>query len=77
MIERDGSDYYICCDLCPHTDGPFTDFWEAKECKLASKEWVSVKVAGEWEDHCRDCHNKHNDLNVIDTGKVIKIDFGG
>lgn len=75
-IEREGSEWYLQCDTCPTTDGPFFDFAEALAFKQDHpKQWHSVKVDGEWEDRCAECYQRYSSAKRK-SDKVVEINFG-
>lgn len=72
-IEREGSDYFIYCDVCPTTDGPYCDFEEAVAAKKASSDWKSTCNKGLWIDQCKEC----NRTRITKSKGKIEINLGG
>jgi hypothetical protein len=54
MIDRDGSKYFLVCDVCQEDGIAFSSFDDAIEYKK-EEGWKSRKINGEWEDVCPDC----------------------
>lgn len=60
MIERDGLDYYLICDVCGDAV-IFGSFGNAVEFKKDDG-WKSQKHNGEWEDVCPECRKEENNV---------------
>lgn len=54
MIEREGSEYVLCCDYCSNCVTGFDDFASAVDYKKANG-WLSNKLDDMWLDMCPDC----------------------
>ena len=53
-IEKEGSKYYLYCDICGEEAEEFFGFYEAVQYKKQNG-WKSQKYKGEWEDVCPEC----------------------
>jgi hypothetical protein len=55
MIDKQGGQYYLICDICgEEADEAFDDFYDAVQYKKDNG-WKSQKRNGQWEDVCPDC----------------------
>ena len=55
-IQREYGRLVPTCDVCGEELEPYDDFEDAVAGKKLAG-WKSVKVGGEWEDHCPNCQS--------------------
>ena len=54
MIERNGSTFYLTCDMCEESPPGFYEFHEAVNYKKREG-WKSKRYGEDWVDVCPEC----------------------
>lgn len=68
MIEKDGKNYILQCDVCSNYIDDFFDFQEAVNYKK-NNGWKNYRVEKMWADVCPNCVSKFNNQTRWKYGK--------